>query len=194
MTTSAPSQVDLQGGLGAGFHPVPGGIATPARWHVLWTWSNCERLVHDQIRMKGYQSFLPTIEVWSRRAGRRHLIRVPLFPGYVFLERPLDRASYLDVLKVRGLARVLGERWDRPDEVPAEEVEAIRRVVASNVPTQRHTFLRHGQRVRIVRGPLANLEGIFVRSKPVKGLLVISVELLQRSVAVEVDCTDVVHA
>jgi transcription antitermination factor NusG len=73
-------------------------------------------------------------------------------------------------------------------------VEAIRRLVASNVPTQRHTFLRHGQRVRIVRGPLANLEGIFVRSKPVKGLLVISVELLQRSVAVEVDCTDVVHA
>ncbi|SRR5712691_460025 len=194
MTTSAPGQVDLQWGWGAGLHPAPGGVAAPAPWHVLWTWSNCERLVHDQIGMKGYHSFLPTIEVWSRRGGRQHLIRVPLFPGYVFLERLLERASYLEVLKVRGLVRVLGERWDRPDEVPAEEVEAIRRVVGSNVPTQPHTFLKQGQRVRIVRGPLADLEGIFVRSKPVKGLLVISVELLQRSVAVEVDCTDVVPA
>ena len=194
MTTSALRPLDLQGGQGAGFHAAPGIVALPAPWHVLWTWSNCERLVQDQIRMKGYSSFLPTIEVWSRRGGRRHLIRVPLFPGYLFLERPLDRASYLDVLKVRGLVRVLGERWDRPDEVPAEEVEAIRRVVASNLPTQPHTFLRQGQRVRIVRGPLADLEGIFVRSKPIKGLLVLSVELLQRSVAVEVDCTDVVPA
>jgi transcriptional antiterminator NusG len=194
MTTSAPGPDALQVARGAGSHPVPGGTAAPAPWHVLWTWSNCERLVHEQIRMKGYESFLPTIQVWSRRGGRRHLNRVPLFPGYVFLKRLLDRASYFDVLHVRGLARVLGQRWDRPYEVPPEEVEAIQRVVATNAPAQPHAFLRQGQRVRIVRGPLAHLEGIFVRSEPIKGLLVISVELLQRSVAVEIDCTDVVPA
>ena len=176
-------------GQGFGLRPDPGGGASP--WHVLWTRSHCERLVEEQVEAKGYPSFLPTIEVWSRRQGRRHRIRVPLFPGYLFLNHELDQASYVDILKVRGLVRILGERWDRPAEVSAGEVDAIRRVVESDLPAYPSPFLREGQRVRIVRGPLKDVEGIFVHGKPAKGLLVLSVELLQRGVAVEVDATDV---
>jgi transcription antitermination factor NusG len=75
--------------------------------------------------------------------------------------------------------------------VPEPEIEAVRRLVGSRLPAFPHPYLREGRRVRIVSGPLAELEGILVKVRPDKGLLVVSVNLLQRSVAVEVDCTQV---
>lgn len=192
--STALCQTEWQVGEGASLRPVRSADAAAAPWHVLWTRSHCERLVQEQVEAKGYPSFLPTVEVWSRRQGRRHQIRVPLFPGYLFLNHRLDQASHVDVLKVRGLVRVLGERWDRPAEIPVEEVEAVRRVAESNLPAYPYPFLREGQRVRIVRGPLKDLEGVFLRGKRARGLLVLSVELLQRSVAVEVDATEVAPA
>lgn len=158
-------------------------------WHVLWTSSHCEQVVYNQLAAKGFHLFLPKIEVWSRRGGLRHLIRVPMFPGYLFLHHAMDRASCIEVRKSRGLVRVLGERVDRPAVVPDEEIEAIQRVLEADLSPLPHPYLREGQRVRISRGPLAGVEGILVRTKPERGLLVLSIEILRRSVAVEVDCT-----
>ncbi len=163
-------------------------------WHALWTRSHCEQLVRDQLAAKGFDLFLPTIDQWSRRGGLRHLIRVPMFPGYVFLRGAIDKVSYVEVLKARGLVRILGERWDRLATVPDAEIDAIRRMVDAGVPALPYAYLREGQRVRITRGPLADLEGILVRTKPNRGLLVVSVNLLRRSVAAHVDCTSVVPA
>jgi transcription antitermination factor NusG len=78
--------------------------------------------------------------------------------------------------------------------VPDQEIEAIQRVARAQVPVLAHPYLREGQRVRVTGGPLAGAEGILVQSKPTKGLLVLSVGLLQRSVAVQVDCTLVAAA
>jgi transcriptional antiterminator NusG len=163
-------------------------------WHALWTRSHCERLVHDQLAARGFRLFLPTIEAWSRRGGARHLISVPMFPGYLFLHHAIDRASYVEVLKARGLVAVLGERWDRLAAVPEGEIDGLRRVVEAGLPALPYPYLREGQRVRIGDGPLRDVEGILVRSRPKKGLLVLSVELLRRSIAVEVDCTLVAAA
>jgi len=162
-----------------------------AQWFVVWTHSHSERLVRDQLAAKGFDTFLPTMKTWSRRNGARSAIAVPMFPGYVFLHHAIDKASYVEVAKTRGLVRVLGERWDRLAPVPDEEIDAIRRIVASDVPAFPHPYLREGQQVRIVCGPLAGVDGWLVARKPQKGLFVVSVELLQRSVAVEVDCTQV---
>ena len=169
-------------------------LCTSPAWHALWTRSHCEQLVHDQLAAKGFDLFLPMIDRWSRRGGLRHLIRIPMFPGYVFLHGVVDKASYVEVVKARGLVRVLGERWDRLATVPDGELEAIRRIVDARVPALPYAYLREGQRVRITRGPLEDVEGILVRTKPNRGLLVVSVDLLQRSVAVHVDCTWVVPA
>jgi transcription termination/antitermination protein NusG len=151
-------------------------------------------LVHDQLAAKGFEMFLPTIGVWSQRAGVRRRIPMPMFPGYLFLRYAMDKGGYIEVRKTRGLAGILGERWDRLAAVPADEIEAIRTILRARASVLPHAYLRDGQRVRITRGPLANVEGILVRQKPHHGLLVLSVELLQRSVAVEVDCTCVVPA
>jgi transcription antitermination factor NusG len=167
----------------------PEGPAAGARWFVLWTRSHCEPLVSEQLAAKGFHPFLPTIEVWSRRGGLRHTIRIPMFPGYLFLHDALDKQSDVEIRKARGLVGILGSGWDRRAVVPPHEIEAIRRVVTERVPARPHPYLKQGQRVRITRGPMADVEGILLRIKPNKGLLVLSVELLQRSVAVEVDCT-----
>jgi transcription termination/antitermination protein NusG len=164
------------------------------KWHVLWTHSHCEQLVHDQLAMKGFQAFLPKINVWSRRGGLRHLSRRPMFPGYLFVRHPIDKRAYVEVRKARGLVGFLGESWDRLAVVPDREIEAVQVLSEANLSSMPYPYLREGMRVRITRGPLADVEGILVRSKADRGLLVLSVELLQRSVAVEVECTSVVPA
>jgi transcriptional antiterminator NusG len=166
--------------------------ATP--WHVLWTHSHCEEMVYEQLAVRRFHPFLPKIGVWSARAGGRRLLSNPMFPGYLFLNDALDKAAHIEVRKARGLVRILGERWDRPAVVPAAEIEAIRRLAGSGEPAFAHPYLREGRRARIVSGPLAELEGVLVRMRPEKGLLVLSVHMLQRSVAVEVECTQVVPA
>jgi transcription termination/antitermination protein NusG len=163
--------------------------ATQPAWYALWTRSHCEQLVYDQLAAKGFRLSLPKIDIWSRRGGLRHLTRAPMFGGYLFLHHAMDKLSYVEVRKARGLVRVLGERWDRLPTVPDREIEAIHQIVEARVPALPHPYLREGQRVRIRRGPLADLEGILVRTKPNKGLLVVTVDLLRRSVAAEVDCT-----
>jgi transcriptional antiterminator NusG len=165
-----------------------------AQWCALWTHAHCEQLVHDQLAARQFDPFLPMITVWSRRGGLRHQIQVPMFPGYLFLRYTLDKARCSEIQKTRGLTRILGERWDRPALVADAEIEALQRLVETKLPVLAHPYLQEGQRVRIVDGPLADLEGVLVDIKPNKGMLVLSVNLLQRSVAVEIDCTRVVPA
>ena len=169
-------------------------MAVGDQWRALWTHSHSEQLVHDQLMAKAFNVFLPLIPVWSRRNGSRHLIRKPMFPGYLFLRHALDKTSYVEIMKTNGLARILGERWDRPAVVADAEIEAIRQVLDAGLTLLPHPYLREGHRVRIIQGPLVGVEGILVHNNPHKGLLVVSVELLQRSVAVEVDCTFVAPA
>ncbi len=166
-------------------------IAEPAPlpWYALWTHSHCEQLVYEQLTAKGFPALLPRINVWSRHRGLRCLTGVPMFPGYLFLHHAMDKASYIEVRKLRGLVGILGGRWDRLVAVPNAELEAIQTTIRSSLPILPHSYLRQGQRVRITHGPLADIEGILVRTKPNKGRLVLSIDLLQQSVAVEIDCT-----
>ena len=115
-----------------------------------------------------------------------------MFPGYLFVHHAMDKHGYVQVLQARGVVRILGERWDRLAPVDDAEIAAIQQLATTDVHVLPHPYLREGHRVRIVDGPLTGLEGVLLQVKPGKGLLVVSVELLQRSVAVEVDCTRVV--
>jgi transcription antitermination factor NusG len=162
------------------------------QWFALWTQSHCEQLVCDQLKAKGFEAFLPTIREWSRRAGVRRLIPAPMFPSYLFVHHAIEKRSYLDIVNTRGVVRILGERWDRLAPVADSEIEAIQRLGRSDLALLPYPYLREGQRVRIVDGALAGVEGILVRNKTDRGLLVLSVNLLNRSVAVEVECSAVV--
>jgi transcription antitermination factor NusG len=162
-----------------------------AAWYAVWTRSHCEQAVAQQLSARRFESFLPEIGTWSSRAGASRLIRVPMFPGYLFVRTAVDKHRYVEMLQVRGLVRVLGDGWDRLAPIPDADVEAIQRVVEAGVPVLPHAHLTHGDRVSVVDGPLAGVEGIFVQDRPHKGRLVLSIDLLGRSVAVEVDCAAV---
>jgi transcription antitermination factor NusG len=117
-----------------------------------------------------------------------------MFPGYLFLRHAIDKISYIEVRQARGLVRMLGGSWDRLSIIPDAEIDAIHTVLRASLPVLPHPYLREGQRVRITQGPLHGVEGIFVQSKPTKGLLILSIDLLQRSVTVEIDCRAVTVA
>jgi len=168
------------------------GSPAQAQWFALWVRSHFEQIVQDQLTAHGFRSFLPTINTWSRRGGKRHVVPVPMFPGYLFLHHAMDKHGYVQVLQTRGVVRILGERWDRLVPIDDAEIAAVQRLVTTDVHVMPHPYLREGHRVRLTDGPLNGVEGVLLQVKAGKGLLVVSVELLQRSVAVEVDCTCVV--
>ncbi|HEY3053359.1 MAG TPA: transcription termination/antitermination NusG family protein [Thermoanaerobaculia bacterium] len=171
-----------------------GGALTGARWYAIWTRSHSEQLVADQLFAKGLRVFLPKMSIWSRRGGIRHVIQVPMFSGYVFLNESVDKNKYIDVIKARGVVRLLGERWDRLSPISDGEIEGLQKVLDAGLPVTPHSYLREGQRVRITGGPLKGVEGLLVQNRPQKGILVLSVDLLRQSVAVQIDCTWVAAA
>jgi transcription termination/antitermination protein NusG len=161
-------------------------LADIPQWFALWTHSHCEQFVHDQLAGKGFRVFLPTVQQWSSRRGVKRLVSRPMFASYLFVHHAIDKRSYLDIVGTRGLVRILGERWDKLAAIPAQEISAIQQLAASALSAMPYAYLRGGERVRITDGPLAGLEGAYVRSGN-QGLLVLSVALLNRSVAVEID-------
>ena len=163
-----------------------------ASWYAVWTRSHCEQVVSAQLSARGFDVFLPEMATWSRRAGAAHLIQAPMFPGYLFIRDAMDKQRYLQVLGARGVVRVLGESWDRLAPIPDAEIEALQRVVAARIPVLPYSHLAAGDRVTVVDGPLAGIDGFFVHDRPGRGRLVLSINLLGRSVAVEVDGTAVV--
>lgn len=146
-------------------------------------------MVAEQLQARGHDIFLPKVVGWSRTPRGRERAARALFPGYLFLRAELDRATHADVLEVRGIVRILGERWDRLATIPDDEMTAVRRMVEEGPGPFRYEMPNDGERVRVIRGPLEGLHGRFVRAKPARGLFVVAVDLLQRGVAVEVDAT-----
>jgi transcription antitermination factor NusG len=155
-------------------------------WYAVWTRSHCEEQVTDELIARGFDTFLPTAQAWVQHRGRRRRLVRPLFPGYLFVHHAMDPASHADLLRARGVVRLLGQ-GHQPIPIADEEVTAVRRLALSGLPVSRRGLFAHGNRVRVVAGPLAGLEGRFQRSRGHKGLFVIAVTLLHRSVAVEVD-------
>jgi transcription termination/antitermination protein NusG len=156
-------------------------------WYAVHTKSRHESKVCDGLALKSLHAFLPKIEAWSRRKDRRKKIRLPMFPGYLFVQLPTaDNQARIDILKTAGVVKILGTtRGNVPIPVPDEKIEAIQRLVNSNVEIQHFRYPRIGERARILDGPFREIEGIVVKADPRKDLFVITIEILQRAVAIE---------
>ncbi len=156
-----------------------------SRWYAIYTRSRHEKLVRNTLVQKGVESFLPLRQVLSQWKDRRKWVEKPLFPGYVFVRT--QQTQLYGVAMVRGVVYVLGS-GGKPTAVPDDQVEAIRQIVEAPYPTVLWPWLQEGKRVRVTAGPLAGLETQIVeRKKNRKSYLVVSVDLLGRSVAVEID-------
>ena len=169
--------------MGALLNSVPGGEPDKYPWFALRIKSRFEKTTSTVLRSKGFEDFSPLYRSRRKWSDRVKEVELPLFPGYLFCRfNPLDRFPVLStpgVLCVVGIGKI-------PQAVEEHEIEQIQSILASGMPTQPWPFLTVGQKVRISSGSLAGLEGLLVNIKN-SFRLVVSVTLLQRSVAVEID-------
>jgi transcription antitermination factor NusG len=152
-------------------------------WFAVRVRSNHERKVASSLEHRGIESFLPLYRKRCRWSDRMREVDYPLFTGYVFSRFAVERR--LPVLQVPGVVSIVG-RGREPVPVDAGEMQALRLLVASIQAAEPFPYLRIGDRVRVDRGPLKGLEGQLVASRR-GSRFVVSVSLLQRAVAVEID-------
>ena len=152
-------------------------------WYALRVRPRFEKQIASILLTKGYEGFLPLYIQRSRWSDRIREVHLPLFPGYLFCR--FDVNKRLPILITPGVIHVVGI-GKVPHPIEEGEVEAIQSIVLSGLQVEPRSYMNIGQRVRIEIGPLAGLEGIVTTLKG-KCRLVVSVTLLQRSVAVEID-------
>jgi transcription antitermination factor NusG len=154
-----------------------------SQWYAVYTRHQHEKSVAENLAGRGLEVFLPTYEAVRQWRDRQKRVSFPLFPCYVFFRGNLE--TRVRVLSTPGVHSIVGFAG-QPAVIERSEIEAIRVAVESHFGIEPHPFLRNGDRVRVKCGPLTGVEGILVRKR---GLvrLVLSAELLQKSVSVEVD-------
>jgi len=153
------------------------------QWFAVLVRTRWEGSTESLLRGKGYETFLPTYRTKESSNGRKKNISLPLFPGYVFCRFNVHRR--LPVLTTPGVISVVGS-GKVPIALDDSEISAIQSVVHSGMPAQPWPYLEIGERVRIYGGALSGLEGILIRFRGTQRI-VVSVSLLRRSVALEVD-------
>ena len=159
-------------------------------WYALYTRHQHEKTVARMLAGKGFEVFLPLYTAAHRWQDRMRRLSLPLFPGYVFLRLEVARRS--QVVTTPGVHHFVPSAGP-PEAISPPEIEAVRRLIEEAASFGPHPFLKRGDWVRIKSGPLEGLEGFLTRRKG-RFKLVLSVELLQQSVGVEVEAADVVAA
>ena len=158
-------------------------------WYVLHTRSRHESVVCDGLVNKSLEVFLPKIKVRSTRRDRKAMIRIPLFPGYLFIRTDLHPHSHIEIVKTAGVVRLIGSRQG-PVPVPDETIESLKIMVASELPIGTGSRLQQGDRVMVVQGPFAGVAGRFVRYRG-QGRVLVNIEALGQYAGVDVDEDDI---
>ncbi len=158
-------------------------VTAPFPWFALQVRTQYERGVAEFLRGSGYEWFLPLYKCRKRWSDRIKEVEIPLFPGYLFCR--FDPVNRLPILKTPGVIQIVGCNRE-PSVIDENEISAIQTLVSSGIPNQPWPYLHTGDRVQIESGPLRGMSGILTDFKG-KHRLIVSITLLQRAVAVEID-------
>jgi transcription antitermination factor NusG len=162
-------------------------ISSQVRWYAAYVCSRHEKQVVSQLQERKVNCFLPVYRSLRRWKDRRKELELVLFPGYVFVH--LDLKDRLRVLQLPSVVRFVSFNG-HPAPLPDSEIEILSKGLASGIRAEPHPYLKVGHRVRVRSGPLAGAQGILQRKKD-KFRVVLSIDLIMRSVAVEVDEADI---
>jgi transcription antitermination factor NusG len=155
-------------------------------WYAAYVKHQHERKAADLLQTKGVEVLLPLQKVVRQWKDRKKTLSLPLFPSYLFVHTNLE--DKWEILNTPGIFSLVGSK-DRASTIPLEEIESIRRLVASGQPSQAHSYLASGDRVQVCAGPLQGMTGILDRFKN-QYRVVINVELLQMAVSIEVELSN----
>jgi transcription elongation factor/antiterminator RfaH len=153
-------------------------------WYVLHTKSRFENVVNDGLAKKSIEVFLPKITVKSKRRDRKAMIRIPLFPGYLFVRTDLAPESHLEIVKTAGAVRLIGSKQG-PVSVPEETIDSLKIMVTGDHLVTTGNSLKKGDKVLVVSGPFVGVTGTFIRYGG-KGRVVVNIEALGQYAGVEV--------
>jgi transcription antitermination factor NusG len=168
------------GVLDLGHHP---------RWYAIRTRSRHEKIVAEHLEKQGMESFLPLVKHTHKWTDRTKEVELPVFAGYSFVHMVFSPAERLRVLQTHGVVGFVGMK-NLGVPIPDCQIQDIRRLLASAVPFVERAFLRVGQRVRIRGGALDGVEGILSAQEEDQSL-VVSIDLIQRSLSVRLQGYDV---
>jgi transcription termination/antitermination protein NusG len=154
-------------------------------WCAVYCRPRFEFAVADQLQTSNIETYLPVFDSLRQWSDRRKTIKVPVFPGYVLARMADTGANRATVLRKSGVVRILGNSKGI-ERIPEEEIESVRRILASDRPCKGHPLIREGARVRVRHGALKGLEGLMIRARN-RTQLIVSVEILGRSVSTEID-------
>lgn len=159
-------------------------------WYVLHTRSRYENVVYEGLLKKSKEVFLPRVKVRSKRVDRKAIIRIPLFPGYLFVKTDLAPHNHIEILKTIGAVRLIGNK-SGPIPVPDEDIESLKIMVKADetISTGIRCFTK-GSRIMVVSGPFTGVSGIFVQYKGI-GRVVVYIEVLGQYASVDVDEDDI---
>jgi transcriptional antiterminator NusG len=132
------------------------------------------------------ETFLPRVQVMSRRKDRRKRILVPLLPGYLFVHTDMNPYQYWDIIKTYGVVRVIGIEG-KPVPVKDEEIVSLRILDGTDRTVRNQAYIKQGDKIMIMEGALKGLTGYYLKHKGKSDKVVVSIELLQRSLAVEIE-------
>lgn len=158
-------------------------------WYVLHTKSRFENVVNDGLQKKSIDVFHPKIKVKSKRRDRRVMIKVPLFPGYVFVKTDLNHSQYLDILKTAGVVRFIGNT-SGPIPVMEQEIVSLKIMTRAEEEVVTGTRFKKGDRIVVVSGPFAGVTGFFIQYRG-QGRVIVNIEALGQFAAVNVNEEDV---
>jgi len=153
-------------------------------WFAIQTWPRYEKKVACELQEKGIKAFLPLSSAKHQWSDRQRLVQLPLFPSYVFVRITYSMDARISVLRTNGVSSFVGVRG-MGTAIPDREIEAVRTVLEHRVPFEPYSFLRIGERVRIRGGSLDGIEGVLTALDGDQSV-VISVNLIQRSIAVRI--------
>jgi transcription antitermination factor NusG len=156
--------------------------AAQMNWYAIQTRSRHEKMVAQQLQSQGIITFLPLSSEMREWSDRQKLVEFPLFPGYAFVRLVYGPEERLRVLRTEGVVNFVGT-GGQGIAIPDKQIEHVQTLLANKVPFESYPFLKAGQRVRIRGGALNGTEGILVRQDADR-MLVISVELIQRSLSI----------
>ena len=156
-------------------------------WYALHCKSRHERQVEARLHAQGLTAYLAEHETFALWGTRRRKVKKNILPGYVLVRAQMDARTHLQVLQTTSVVKIVGKSWPRLSWIPDGQVESLRLMLGAHVAVEETVYWEVGDRVEVLVGPLAGLRGYVATNDQRRKRVIVSIDLLRRSVAVEVE-------
>jgi len=163
-------------------------ILSPVHWYALYTKPRHEFRVNDQLLTNNFNTYLPVLKELRQWHDRKKRINSPLFPGYLFIRCQMDKINYYNILNIKGIVYVVGNKWPSLSKIPDNQISSMKLTLESKLPVNVISSLKKGDHIYIKSGVLQGVVGTLVRKNNSRMCIVIMINTLNKGLQIEVDC------